>query len=493
MMTTRKRGLRGRATWLVAGMTVAALAGMIPAASAAQGGQTQGGQPVWRDCAGQEMPAGMRCAAIEVPVDWARPNGPKVTLDLARLPATEPARRIGSVLGVPGGPGARGIEDLQLVAGSLTELGRRFDLVAYNPRNAVWRDRLPQSCMQPGTSLSDPRDEREYRALTAAMAKAFTACQKADKTGLFSRMDSLSVARDMEAVRKSLGEERLSFMANSYGGVPAAAYARLFPQRIRAMYLDGVVNQADGWPDQWLRLMPLRERAFTEFTTWCATTPACALHGEDVGAVWRKLTRDADRRPIPVTSEFGKELTGWHLKSLGFPAEPGEGNSHWLAFAEAVDKARGGDGSGFADFALGNTRVWAMPGMLAMTCADGRGYTGYAQLQEFRRQTRKISPNFGGVASFEALGCAGWPLHIANPPRPLPTRGLPPFLGAGSTRGDYFLTESFTEMIPGSVTVAYEGPGHALYLMGKKCPIRHATTYLTDLGLPRPGTTCPAE
>ncbi|MEU3169698.1 alpha/beta fold hydrolase [Streptosporangium sp. NPDC006930] len=493
MMTTKKRSLRGRATLLVAGMTVAALAGMIPAASAAQGGQTQGGKPVWRDCAGQEMPAGMRCAAIEVPVDWARPNGPKITLDLARLPATEPARRIGSVLGVPGGPGARGIEDLQLVAGSLTELGRRFDLVAYNPRNAVWRDRLPQSCMQPGTSLSDPRDEKEYRALTAAMTKAFTACQKADKTGLFSQMDSLSVARDMEAVRKSLGEERLSLMANSYGGVPAAAYARLFPQRIRAMYLDGAINQVDGWSNQWLRILPLHERAFTRFTTWCADTPACALHGEDAGAVWRELTRDADRRPIPVTSEFGKELTGWHLRNLGFIGDPGEGHSHWLAFAEAVDKARGGDGSGFADFALGNTRVWAMPGTLAMTCADGRGYASYAQLQEFRRQTRKISPNFGGGASFEALGCAGWPLRVANPPRPLPTRGLPPFLGAGSTWGDHVWTESFTRMIPGSVTVAYEGPGHALYLMGKKCPIQHATTYLTELRLPKPGTTCPAE
>lgn len=48
-------------------------------------------------------------------------------------------------------------------------------------------------------------------------------------------------------------------------------------------------------------------------------------------------------------------------------------------------------------------------------------------------------------------------------------------------------------MIPGSVTVAYDGPGHVTYLSGKKCPIRHATTYLTDLTLPKPGTTCPAE
>ncbi|YCK38186.1 alpha/beta fold hydrolase [Actinomadura sp. ATCC 39365] len=488
MTTTKQRRRRGRTSGLVIGVTVAALAGTTPAAAA------RDAQPTWRDCAGQDMPAGMQCAAMEVPVDWGRPEGAKIELDLARLPATEPVRRIGSVLGVPGGPGANGIDDLKRVASDLTELRRRFDLVAYKPRNNVWRDRTPPSCMEPGTTLFEPQGRKQYEALAAAMTKALKACRNADKSDLFAHMDSLSVARDMDAVREALGEERLSFMANSYGGVPAAAYARLFPQRIRAMYLDGTINQVDGWPDQALRALPVREQLFTRFSTWCADTPACALHGQDAGAVWRKLVRDADRRPIPVTSsQFGKgELSGWHLRSFGFMSDPGPDNSRWLAFAEAVDKARAGDGSGFADFALGNARIWAAPGALAMTCADGRGYRSYAQLRKFLRQARKVSPNFGG-ASFDALGCIGWPLPVANPSRPLPTRGLPPFLGVGSTWGDYAWTESFTRTIPGSVTVGYDGPGHVLYMSGKKCPIRYATTYLTDLRLPAPGTTCPAE
>ncbi|MEV0829363.1 alpha/beta fold hydrolase [Nonomuraea rubra] len=486
-MTTTKQ--RTRAGGLVIGVAVATLAGITPPASAARVPQ-----PDWRDCAGRDLPAGMQCTAIEVPVDWAEPDGPRLTLKLARLPAAEPARRIGSVLGVPGGPGADGIEDLKHAAADLTELRRGFDLVAYRPRNVAWRDHVPPSCMRPGTVLSDPRDRRRYETLAAAMARAFEQCRNADRTGLFSHLDSLSVARDMDAVRQALGEERLSFMANSYGGVPAAAYARLFPQRIRAMYLDGTANQVNGWPDQALRSLPVRERVFTRFASWCAGTPACALHGENAGAIWRKLTRDADRRPIRVTSsEFGKgELTGWHLRTFAFSTDPGPEHARWLSFADAVDKARNGDGSGFADSVLGNARVWAMPGALAMTCADDRGYTGYDQLRKVRRQAEKISPNFGGAA-FDALGCAGWPLPVANPARPLPVRGLPPFLGAGSTWNDYAITESFTRMIPGSVTVAYEGPGHVAYLSGRKCPIRHATAYLTRLTLPEPGTTCPAE
>ncbi|WP_061293074.1 alpha/beta fold hydrolase [Herbidospora cretacea] len=472
-MTTKQRVLITR-------VALAALAATAPAASATPAAPAT--RPAWTECAG---PGNMQCATIDVPVNWAEPGGRTVTLDLARLPATEPARRIGGVLGVPGGPGNDGIEDLKIAAAHLTDLRRRFDLVAYTPRTRVWLDRLPPACLEPGTSLSEPRDRTAYLALAATMTRAFEQCRQADTTGLFAHLDSLSVARDMDAIRRALGEERLSFMANSYGGVAAAAYTRLFPRRVRAMYLDGAINQVDGWRDQTLRTLPLTEQAFTRFAAWCGETTACALHGEDAGEVWRGLVRDADRAPV------GGELTGWHLRTFAFLGDPGPGEAHWRAWADAVDRARNGDGSGFADFALGNARVWATPGVLAMTCGDGRGYRSYAEMRTFRRQAEDISPNFGSVA-FDGLGCVGWPEPVVNPPRPLPTRGLPPFLGAGSAWGDYAWTESFTRMVPGSVTVRYDGPGHVLYLSGKQCPIRHTTAYLTDLTLPPAGTTCPA-
>ncbi|MFI9559181.1 alpha/beta fold hydrolase [Nonomuraea endophytica] len=467
--------------------------------AAPKGGRTasaapESGRLTWVACSDAELPAPMECASLDVPVNWAEPGGRKIRLDLVRLPATEPARRIGSVLGVPGGPGNSGIDDLKQAAPNLRELGRRFDLVGYKPRSTVWHTSMPAICEKPGTTLEDPRGRKRFTAQAAAMTKAFHACRRADPTGLFAHLDALSAARDMEAIRAALGEERLSFMANSYGGVTSIAYARLFPQRIRALYVDGVINHAAGWNDQILRVSVVFERKFREFTGWCATTPACALHGEDAGVVWRALVRAADREPIPVTSpEFGKgELTGWHLRQFTFSADPGPDNANWLAFAESVDKARRGDGSGFGAWALGNARVWAMPGVLAMTCADGRGFADHAELRTYRRAAEKAMPNLGS-ARFDGLACTGWPLKVANPSRPLLPDGLPPILGAGSTYGDLVATESFTRMIPGSVSVIYEGPGHSLYLMGKKCPIRHATAYLTELKLPAPGTTCPAE
>ncbi|KAB8181662.1 alpha/beta fold hydrolase [Microbispora catharanthi] len=359
---------------MAAGLTTAAMtAGLVP-------GQARAAEDrpaiTWTACAGDGFPAGTRCGTLDVPLDWAHPDGRTTTLRLARLPATDPVRRIGSVLHIPGGPGSSGIEDVKRAAGDLAGLRKRFDLVAYDPRNTGLTATLPESCAQPAVpALTEPRNRAEYDAQARTIAAAIRECRAEDRSGLYGRLDSLSVARDMEAIRAAIGERRLSFMANSYGGVPAAAYLRLFPEHVRAMYLDGVINQTAGWANQSLLGYQGLEREFQSFTTWCAATPACALHGEDAGKVWRDLTARADRSPIPVTSQrFGRgELTGSSLRWFGFAPDPGPGDFRWLTFAEAVDKARHGDGSGFADASLGNARGWAMPLMLGMTCADDRG------------------------------------------------------------------------------------------------------------------------
>ncbi|MEV6868184.1 alpha/beta fold hydrolase [Streptosporangium subroseum] len=476
------QGTRGKA--LAAGLVAAGLViSPVPTASA-----EQGAAPLrWVACAGEKVPAGMECATIQVPVDWARPGENKITLDLARLPATDPARRIGSVFTIPGGPGEDGIASMKQFADRYTALRRRFDVVTSTPRNSTPTKALPASCLKPGPGVSEPGNRREYEAQSKALARVVTTCRKEDRSGLFTRLDGLSMARDVEAVRAALGEERLSFMAWSAGGSPATAYARLFPHRIRAMYLDGVYNQPGG-KLLWDRMSRQSfEKHFRGFVDWCARTSTCALHGEDAGKVWRKLLKDADRSPIPVTSaQFGKgKLTGFHLQvAVGLSAaDPG-------AFATAVDKARHGDGSAFADNVLGLLAVYTQPIVLALRCPDGLGYTTYAEHREALREARRISPDMP-YSTFDGLVCSGWKIPVANPARPLPVKGLPPFLGAGS-QTDFPWTDSLTRTIPGSTSVLYDGPGHVMYLTGPKCVVEHADRYLTELKLPPAGTVCRA-
>ena len=79
------------------------------------------------------------CATAVVPLDYDRPKGKQITLALARLPAADPSRKIGSLFLNPGGPGGSGVEFVQGAGPFLysDEVRARFDLVGFDPRGII--------------------------------------------------------------------------------------------------------------------------------------------------------------------------------------------------------------------------------------------------------------------------------------------------------------------------------------------------------------------
>jgi pimeloyl-ACP methyl ester carboxylesterase len=441
----------------------------------------------WTACAGEGVPVGMECATAQVPVDWARPTGRMLALPLARLPGSDPDRRIGVVFAVPGGPGVSGVEELKRSGGTLTGLRERFDVVTFDPRNA--RSGLPPECGQPGPVQVRPADQVEYEAQAARNRAAVDHCRAPDPE-LIDHLDSGSVARDIEAVRIALGEQRLSLIANSYGGVPVAGYARLFPDRVRAAFLDGASPHL---PKDQVDQAAYRgmEENFHRFADWCDADPGCALRGEDVPAVWQALIAAADRNPVPVPGR-GPEAA-YSGFDFTFHAAFFSIGAQWPEFAAAIARARRGDASGFADRLPGSVPVPKQPMFplgAVVQCPDGLGYGSYQEYRDAADRQRALSPNFGGVLDAMRLTCTGWTGPVTDPPAPLPADDLPPFLGAGSW-GDGATTEAAAAQVPGSVTVRVDGPGHVLYESGNRCVIAHADRYLIDLVLPARGTVCP--
>jgi pimeloyl-ACP methyl ester carboxylesterase len=427
----------------------------------------------------------MHCAALAVPVDWARPGGRSLTLALARLPHTGPTRRIGTVFAIPGGPGAPGIADLARAADSFSGLRERFDVVTFDPRNLLTA--LPPVCLQPGPVQVPPVDPVEFARLAAADEAVMERCRAADPE-LVDHLDSASVARDIEAVRGALGEPELSLIGSSYGGVPAVAYARLFPDRVRAVLLDGAGYHAAPSEIDRVGYQNLEE-SFGRFVDWCAATSECALHGEDVPALWQAVITAADQNPVPVPGA-GPE-SAYSGLDLKFHAPIFFLGAQWAEFADAVDRARHGDASGFAErFPLPKQPF--RPGPSAIHCQDGIGYTSYDEYREAWERAQLMSPNFASGSDPFRLPCAGWRGPVANPPAPLPIGDLPPFLGVGSWT-DATITEAAAGQVPGSVTVRYDGPGHVLYQSGIGCVIEHANRYLIDMRLPASGTVCMPE
>jgi pimeloyl-ACP methyl ester carboxylesterase len=85
----------------------------------------------WGKCYGQ-----FQCGTLQVPLDYSRPSGPRISLAVVRLRATDTARRIGSLLLNPGGPGGSGVDFTVFAGPSLytPEVRARFDLVGFDPR-----------------------------------------------------------------------------------------------------------------------------------------------------------------------------------------------------------------------------------------------------------------------------------------------------------------------------------------------------------------------
>ncbi|MFI7703300.1 alpha/beta hydrolase [Nonomuraea sp. NPDC049480] len=448
-------------------VTVGLLATATPAASTS---------PLdWRPCG----PHGMDCSTLDVPAG--------LELNLARLPAT--GARKGTVLYAPGGPGKDGIRQLRDAAQTVAALRRHFDVVAFDTRQTrVIRD-LTGSCETALPLPAEPRDREEFNRQAARQRAAFDECAAEDATGLFRHADAAAVAGDMDAIRAALGERRISIMGESYGGITAAAYARRFPRRIRAMHLDGTPDHTTTKLDS---AGASSARMLGRFAAWCAGDPSCALHGQDVRKVWRDLIRRADRRPVPVSSpQFGSgRLTGMHLQVIGSGMVVNTRGDQWKPFAEAVAKAVRGDFALFGEQALGLSYHGTQPRAVAPWCGDGFGITSYDDYAKARRDLDRKLPDFGRGALWPGLACSGWPYRPANPPRPLPVAQLPPLIGSGSW-SDHAMTDQLVRQVPGSVTIRYEGFGHALYISGaSRCVADHVVSYFEDLRLPPSGTVC---
>ncbi len=96
----------------------------------------------WGSC-GEDFPVA-ECAIATVPLDYDNPRAGTTEIALARIPASDPANRIGSVFVNPGGPGGSGVGMVLSGFGEFLDahLDGRFDVVGFDPRGIGLSDPL---------------------------------------------------------------------------------------------------------------------------------------------------------------------------------------------------------------------------------------------------------------------------------------------------------------------------------------------------------------
>ena len=378
---------------------------------------------VWKGC-GERL----QCARVQVPLDWARPGLGTISLAVARYLASRPGQRIGSLFVNFGGPGVAGVPIVKAGGAVLDRFGQgRFDVVGWDPRGtgASTHVRCFASTPAearfwgPGWSVPITRQESvRYLPKALAFVKRCVALSRR----LLAHDSTADTARDLDYLRKLVGDRTLNYRGVSYGTFIGQTYANMFPRRVRAMVLDGAVDPvpfttsaqafiASGEADF--------DVVFSKLQSLCqsAGPSRCALagHGSVKARVSGLLARlrhgpiPAPSAPAPHRLSYG-DLLLYVFPNVGEPAS-------WPQIAAGLEQAASGDGSAI-ETALDQARP-LYQSMLnsgtALQCADKpRPRLGPQAWPSIIGQLTRVSPFSAVPGWWFAVPCAGWPLVNAD-------------------------------------------------------------------------------
>ncbi|MGK5556533.1 alpha/beta hydrolase [Actinomadura kijaniata] len=230
----------------------------------------------WAPCTdlprtGRTHPA-LRCARLKVPLDYARPDGERIEIALVRLRASGPASaRVGSLVFNFGGPGASGVETLAASTADYATLRTRYDLVGFDPRG-VGRS-IPVRCLtdreQDADAAADstpdtPQEEETY----VREARDHSGKCRARSGRYLPHITTANVARDLDVMRRALGDEKLHYFGISYGTWLGANYAHQYPGKVGRLVLDAAVDTSLAPRESFLRQAAGFQKAFGNFAAW---------------------------------------------------------------------------------------------------------------------------------------------------------------------------------------------------------------------------------
>lgn len=473
----------------------------------------------WSTCPGYGSQ--FQCGTVEVPLDYNDPNGATISISLIRLPATDPAHRIGSLFVNPGGPGASGVALVHWAATLVfpASVRARFDIVGFDPRG-VQRStglRCVGNASQWGpayTTFAWPTSSD--RLQTWESADQFVADACAQRAGrIASHMSTANAARDLDRLRAAVGDPQLSYWGVSYGSYLGTTYANIFPGRVRAVVVDGIVD-----PVEWstgngdgttvpvtdrLGTAEAEQRGLDQFFQLC-DAGTCAF-GPNSSARYAALVDRVKPQPIPMTLPDGStqqlDWTNLILATDGAMYDAGT----WANFAQFLADVESGApsdvlGREFANFGVDIPGFMAHRGthgyidegfepFYGVTCEDTTNPSSYT---DWWSAAANSIGYFGALWNWFSSECAVWPFK--DPDRytgPFDRPTANPVLIVGNQYDpvtSYTNAQKLAATMPDSRLLTEHGWGHASWNAPSQCINQYVASYLIDKQLPPAGTIC---
>ena len=490
-----------------------------PAAAAPAVARAGGGSIDWAPC-GADFP-GYDCATVTVPLDYGRPSRGTTDLALARFAATDTRHRLGSVFVNPGGPGGSGVG---LVLGGFGEflgdqLDGRFDIVGFDPRGVAASDPLHcfDSAEDEDAFLASgpvfPYRLGQYRPFFDTFASLGSRCLD-DHQVVAQHMNTADVARDLDLLRRAVGDQKLTYLGFSYGSYLGNTYANLFPHKVRALVIDGVLDPrlwASGWQVKSDRVATQHE--FDEFLRLCdEAAEECAFWTPEGSARrWEQLARALRNSPLelPDGSLYTYDFLINDAASAMYAPEVWAGPDGAAALLDFLaDAVLTDDASAAADVVrlrahLVDLLTPELPeadypngfdAYFGNQCADTQYPKTFPAFLTIDRYARTGS-RFGPYWWWFNAGCAHWPVNRDRYVGPWTARTSAPVLVVGNYFDGitaYTGAVASDRLLRNSRLLSYAGWGHTAYGRSE-CVTEYVDSYLLTKSLPPRRTVCPAN
>ncbi|MFI5492396.1 alpha/beta hydrolase [Actinoplanes sp. NPDC051859] len=483
----------------------------------------------WYNCVGSAV----QCATVDLPLDYDDPTGPTVQIALAKVKARKPASRIGTLFVNPGGPGGSGTEMAAAASSYLSDsVLDRFDVVGMDPRGIGFSENLTCFPSTRAQTLVMAKMQMQF-PLGAAQESTYikgvqTIAKGCSTTGaaLAGAMSTAEVARDMDVLRRAVGDSKLTFLGFSYGTALGQYYANMFPDRVRALALDGVINPVSwtGTPQTQNQLLDDRLRsadgaynALQKLLQRCdrAGASGCVFSAGDpvkrFDAIARKLRaaplvlgRDDDGKVMRLTYA---DFIGYILGSLYTPyagdmvtyiaadvaliqsgkASTKERTVAAAALLERFERLR----TPARDFPYNNS----MEAFSGVMCTDARHPADAASWPALTAAADRRAPYFGRAWGWSSSTCAEdtWTVRDEDAYMgPFTKTTSAPVLFVGNywdPATNYREAVSSSRLLPKSRLLTSDNWGHTAYGTST-CVTKAMDAYLLKGTLPAAGTVC---
>lgn len=237
-----------------------------------------------------------QCGSFEVAENPEAPDGRRIALNIAWLPASGKGGGTDDpVFFLAGGPGQAATDVAPVVDMALRDVRKQRDIILVDQRGTGGSN--PLDCRDAdGEPLQlDPADAADSAATEAFLGQCLRSLEGRADPRFYTTAHAIA---DLDTVRQALGAERINLVGGSYGTRVAQQYAMHHPAHTRSVVLDGVAPNRLVVGGEFARML---DRALQRQDAQCAAQEACrSRFGDDLIGRIRALESKLGENPVEV-------------------------------------------------------------------------------------------------------------------------------------------------------------------------------------------------